>query len=452
MGVRFRRWHVLAGVVAAAVLATGTVLVWPEGADDPPPAAKPARPKPVLKPLRLAPQPLWTTKGLGLTPAPSGVITVGGMMLLRQYLLSITAVDTSNWTVRYTLTMADDLTGRGGEWLGPTDPVPVSGTGLIMKWEDWGDCDSSGMCSSPETDQDGIALVSAADGRTVWEKTVIPSYTERDLDLRPGMHVEVVTDDVVLVSVGAGGSADDHEQPPVRTLAIDARTGATLWESHEPIWPQAIVGDTIVGREQTPNGTKWTVAGADLRTGRRTWTRPGGLDESSVEQLAGDVALLRGKTGKEPPRLVFVDTATGRTITELDHPENFMSSEMSAGPDSHPETVISCDDDGRTLIACAGKDRTSDDKLVAIFRVDKRTITTEAMDYRELDVVDGWQGRVELRGVRGAGYDPTLFTMDSVGNVIDRDLRLPGQLEELTPDRATFVTDRGTAEVYEVLR
>jgi hypothetical protein len=59
-----------------------------------------------------------------------------------------------------------------------------------------------------------------------------------------------------------------------------------------------------------------------------------------------------------------------------------------------------------------------------------------------------WLGRAELLGVRD-GYQRHVFTMDSAGNVIDRDLRLPGRVEELTADRGI---DRGRVEVYEVLR
>lgn len=41
--------------------------------------------------------------------------------------------------------------------------------------------------------------------------------------------------------------------------------------------------------------------------------------------------------------------------------------------------------------------------------------------------------------------------MDSAGNVIDRNLTLPGRLEDLTDDRATFVTDDGEVDVYRVV-
>jgi len=451
MGVRTRRWHVLAGVVTAVVLVAGAVFVWPDGPDGPPPAAKAARPKPVLKPLRLAPKPLWTSQGLELDPSPSAVDVFGGTMLIQQGGLRIAAVDMSNGTVRYTLTMGADLTGRGGTWRGAT--VPVDNAGLIMKWSSQADCGTDGLCEPSEAHRDGLALVSASDGRTVWETTVLPPYPATDVDTRPDMYVEVVTDDVVLVSVGTDGLSEDHQKPPLRTLAIDARTGATLWESQDPLWPKAVAGDTVVGTVPAPDSTEWTVVGADLRTGRRTWTRPGGLDQSSVEQVVGDVALLRGKTGpaSTPDRLVFVDTATGRTITELRHPENFIEYD-------DPEGATSCGHDGGTLIVCAGRDETSDadavaadDDVVAIFRVDSRKLATELVDYGSLHVIDAWHGRAVLSGRLNGDPAPQMFTVDSGGNVIDKDLRLPGRLEELTADRATFITSRGV-EVYEVLR
>jgi hypothetical protein len=80
-------------------------------------------------------------------------------------------------------------------------------------------------------------------------------------------------------------------------------------------------------------------------------------------------------------------------------------------------------------------------------RVDRRSVTTELVDYGDLKVLDAWHGRAQLSGWPH-GDAPLQFTVDSAGNVIDKDLRLPGRLEELTADRATFVTDEGN----EVLR
>jgi hypothetical protein len=226
------------------------------------------------------------------------------------------------------------------------------------------------------------------------------------------------------------------------------------------MWPSAVAGETIMGAVPVPDSPQWTVVGADLHTGRRTWTRPGGFDEATVEQVAGDVALLRGTTGAAsgPDHLAFVDVTTGRTITELDHPEKFVEFDVSTETDQ-VEPVLSCGDDDDTLIACAGRDDPStadevaaDDDLVAVFRVDERTVTTELVDYGNIRVIDGWHGRAELAGSPpGDPYPEKSFTMDSAGNVIDKDLRLPGRLEELTADRATFIT--GTVvEVYEVVR
>ena len=433
MAVRIRRWRLAAGAVAALVLLAGTVVVWPGGPDER---------QPVLTPLRLAPSPLWTSEDLALDPRPTAADVVGGVMLLQQDGLRITAVDTATGKVRFTLGAGDDVTGRGGEWPGSAHRVPVTADGLVMNWHHRADCVSSEECPPSPTDREGLALVSAADGRTRWETTIIPSYPASDTNTRPEVRVDVVTDDVVLVGVGAGGL-------PLRTLAVDARSGRTLWEGQDPMWPRAVAGNTVLGAVPVPGGTQWTVAGADLRTGRRTWTRPGDLDESTVLRTAGDVTLLRGRTGTARERLVFVDGATGRTIIELDHPEDYMTAEMSAGPDAELETVTSCGDDGRTLIVCAGRYGT---RVVALFRVHERTVTTVAVDHPELQVVDAWHGRAELRGGRVKGPADRAFTMDSEGNVVDEDLELPGRLEDLTADRATFVTHQATVEVYEVLR
>jgi hypothetical protein len=441
MGVRVRRWHLLAGAVAVVVLVAGAVLVWPDGPDDPPPpAAKQARPKPVLKPLRLAATPRWTSEGLDITSRVASVDMIGETMVVQDTIAQIHVVDMVTGTVLHVFGLGDDITGRGGERLGD---AAVTTSGLIMSWASRGGCDTNGECD-PAQSANGLALVSPTDGRTVWEKTVSPATDQ--IPPPPHSYTTVVTDDVVLVSVGGAGSVAEPEQPPLRTIALDVRTGATLWESQDPLWPQEVVGDTIVGRIQVAGATTWTVGGADLRTGLRTWSRPADLDESSVEGLAGDVVLLRGRTAGGSDRLVFVDAATGRTITELDDVWHYTS----------------CGDDDLTLIVCAGPDKTSDadkaaadDDQVVLFRVDKRTTTTELVDYGSVVVVGGWSGRAQLSGRLHGNPKPQMFTMDVLGNVIDKDLRAPGGLVRLTADEATFITPdfifAREVEVYEVV-
>lgn len=135
--VRYRRLLVVAGVVAAVV--AGAVFVWPGGPDDPP-AGKSAAPKPVLKPLRLADRPMWTTKG-ALEFDPSNVEVVGGTVLIFQGGQRITAFDGVTGAVRWTLDKGHDLTGRGGEWGGGAADVVLSGdAGLLVGWDYVADC------------------------------------------------------------------------------------------------------------------------------------------------------------------------------------------------------------------------------------------------------------------------------------------------------------------------
>jgi hypothetical protein len=156
------------------------------------------------------------------------------------------------------------------------------------------------------------------------------------------------------------------------------------------------------------------------------------------------VALLRGATDKEPKRerFVFTDAETGRAVTEIKRSANV--------------AVASCGDDGATLIACVTKDTKTYDKKVTIFRVDRRTATTVVLNYSEgVEVNSGWSGRVQLSGVPygHAQDDGRVFTMDSAGNVIDRNLEIPGDVVDVSDDLATIVNaDDGVVEEYPVLK
>jgi outer membrane protein assembly factor BamB len=429
MGVRIGR--VLIGVVAVAVIAAGVVFFWPDG--DPAPAARPSRPKPTLTPLRLADSPLWTGDGV-LEFSASGVSVVDATMLVFQSGARITAIDTASGKQRWAIDRGQDLTGYGGLWLYGVSDLLAGDSGLLMGWQHSANCNDRGLCAEDPRDQEGLALVSTSDGHVVWQTAVIPSYApDVTPDTRPELLLDVMSGHVALVSIGVGMSAFQHNQPPARTMAVDTRTGATLWESQDPMWPREIVGDTVLGEEKA-GASGWAVVALDLRTGKRTWTRPGGFERSEVDEVAGDVALVRGGTASGPERYVVVDAATGRTVTTLAVP------------------VTSCDGDGDTVIACASHDRKTFENKVTIFRVDRRTTTTVTVDYQSnLEVDGGWAGRVQLSGSPPGTLDVRKFTMDSAGNVIDRDLRLPGRLVDLTGDRATFVDDDRGVAVYRVL-
>lgn len=439
MGVRVR---LLIGVAVAVVVAVvlGVVFVWSGGSDDPPPAARQERPKPVLKPLRLDDRPLWTSRGV-VPLSASGVDVLGGTMLVHQIgNESITAVDRGTFGARWTVTRGAEVTGDGGVWLGSSQ---VRGDNLLMKWEYTQDCSDGpnrGVCHESGKDRSGLVLRSAMYGTQKWAATIIPSFPEPvDLDTRPQLVLGAMSDTVALVSIGVGlRSATERNTPPASTIAVDLRTGETLWENKDGMWPLAIAGDTVLGEVRTPGSAKWTVVGADLATGERRWGHGGGLDQVHTVRTAGDVALLAGRTDGEPERdrAVFVDARTGRVRGEVARSANV--------------AVGSCDGDGETVLACVTHDRKTYDTKVTIFRVDRHTATTVDTDYGSTLKIDAaWSGRLQLAGTPRGGGDPREFTMDSAGNVIDPNLDLPGTVVDVSDGRATIVTE-DDVEVYRV--
>jgi hypothetical protein len=439
-----RRLFVVVGV-AAALVAAG-IVVWStrpaETSDD----ARPSRPKPTLHPVRLGDQPIWTTAALNQRSSADWVRT-GSDALLASHGGAVTLVDMVTGTARWTLESRADLTGTGNRVSNDarTSVTPSlvgagADLGVLTGWDYYADCPAGQeMCDNSTGDQQGLALLSGVDGHVVWRTTVIDSYTTTDPE-RPALAIPVVTDDVAVVAVVAN-KFDPYAAPPVRTLAIDVRTGATQWETTGGMWPSMAAGHTLLGRQReipdpTPDDemSAGTVVAADLRSGKEIWRGARGLDRTELMLAADDAVLVRGVTDAAPDVLrhhvLAVDS--GRTVAEFtDLPSGTGRSELT------------CADDDSTLIACSYRDDRHRD-LVAVYRTADRTLTVFPMDFPAY-VEHVFAGRIELSGAqRGT------VTMDAVGNLIDKGLRLPDGLVDLTDERAVFLTDDHGDPVVEV--
>lgn len=425
-------------VVAVAAVVTA-VLAWPDEETTPPRDTATQRPAPTLKPLQLADNPLWT--------APEDVMWAeerDGLMLFGHGDLNLSLYD-ANGAPRWTMEKMHDLGGvaSSATFNGGPDERHLTGHGVLVQYNYTADCQypdnpprSRGVCHSGPDDESGLTLVSTMDGRVVWRTPVLASYPDVPLESRPEITLRVADDRVAIVSVLNGLVHSGYDKGTQLTVAIDTRTGAKLWERADGVWPMWIVGDTVLGVRSArlpaagigddPAGM--TVVATDLATGEQRWERAG----SRLVTVAGDVAMVDDGSS----HFTAVTAVDGKTVGTLENADR----------------MEDCDTDGTALIVCLLPDDGRDKKLTT-FDVAGRRSGTPAAAVSSLDGVRA--ERIFVTG-RRAG-DPTAFrpyTLDSVGNEIDRELDLPGEIVLLTNDRAILSNDEHgdvTTEVYEVL-
>lgn len=439
-------------VVAAAVL---TVLISTGGGSDDPATAAPSKPPPTLEPLRLGDKPLWTSEETVYADV-SHVEVRDEVLLFHHGDSNLTLVDAATGKPRWTIDKLQELAGGdGAQWLrtfgGGQGVHRLVGRGddaaVLVEYHYWADCThppghpgGRGVCHGSPSDETGLALVSGQDGSVVWKTPTIPSYpAEVDYDTRPEQVLRVVDDRVALVSITAGApTSPGYDLGPQRTIAIDMRTGATLWEQSDGGWPSLIVGDTVLSQvskglpgsglsDELPEGT---VVASDLATGQRQWDLSGRFARSRLVLTAGDVALVTGVTERAPaePSVVVLAAGTGRELAGFDDGEHLRS----------------CESDGRSLIACAVREtQTTGDYEIATFQVDDRTIRPTATGRAAVAAVHAvWAERIEVSSRTPDGQESRSYTLDSAGNTIDENL--PGDFVGISGNRAVFLAGAGT--------
>ncbi|GAB3438622.1 outer membrane protein assembly factor BamB family protein [Actinophytocola sediminis] len=243
-------------------------------------------------------------------------------------------------------------------------------------------------------DQPGIARLAGGDG------TVLADFPVRvEAPQTPTTHEVVAANDQFVVSGGRTVTGPRRTQ----VAATDAATGRRLWET-TGIWPQFVVGDTLVaqaGREvgaapEDPDPfADSTVIGLDVTTGKRRWDLATRYPTLKVFAVLGAVAIASQQSSRPDRTARFViDVHSGETIAELG----------DGG---------ACVSDQRRLISCT-TDRS--DELVVFDVADRTTTRVTVPDARQLRAA--WHGYLlfgDNRVVDGTGR---LVTDDLPGSVI----------------------------------
>jgi outer membrane protein assembly factor BamB len=241
-------------------------------------------------------------------------------------------------------------------------------------------------------DEQGLALLSAADGSVLWHTPLRKPMSAEVFELR-------AVDDRVAVTTNRTGD----------TVAVAVRTGKRLW-TRPATDAKAIAGDVVLvqGWEPSPSPTGKLlsqVTALDLSTGAVRWDLTDRYDGS--EALAGgeDTAQVRvGSGGKEAGKLLA--TGDGHELADADGEGRCASA------------------DG--LLACPGADG------VVVRDLATGAVTETGVSASRVDRVQ--DGRFYL------ARDDRVWTIDAEGNVIDK--RLPGELTTITDEMVCFTLTR----------
>lgn len=392
-----RPWRIAVGTtvvvgVAASIVALTAPSESPTAEPPAPTPTEPERPAPVLRPLALAPEPIWTSEDSG---ADEAVVRDGVALVLGQQ--HLTVLDLASGAVRWSLEGGEELDGGAGDssWA-PTGHAPAqlvaTEAGLTVPVE----------YDRPGRDEAGLALLSAEDGEVVWQHETGSAEEVRRV-------LWAADDRVALLSVASEG---------LSTIAVDLGTGEEVWNAPD-VWPAAIVGDAALvvssaesladprGAVRMPDGA---LSARNLVTGEPRWDLGDRFEKSEVTLTAGDVVLVRA--GEED---VLVDAA-GEVLGVLGEQRG-------------------CTTDGSTLIACP-----VDHSGMRVFDLTTREITTATLEgeFASLDSVVA--GRVIM-----VDTDGTFFSADPFGNRIDESL--PTGAAAACDTHVLFHTKRAQAPV-----
>lgn len=387
------------------------------------PVPPPERPRPTLAPLRLAGSPLWTYQGA------RNVELRAGLVLFNHGDQRLLLADAASGTPFWEFAKGHEL-GAGAHY--QESFVPGPGVRHLV-----GSGDSLGVLVEHET---GLARVSAADGRVLWQTSVLGQGGAGGETL----NLRAVDDRIAIVSVTDGPpNRPGYSGVPVRSVALDVGTGTRVWESFDGVWPSLIAGGMVLGQETRglPDQSAvrgladGTVVGLDLVTGARQWDLTDRFSRSSLVLATADVAVVTGVTAVTPDRreTIVIAVDTGEELA------------------SFPVGAVTCRSDKRTLIACVS----DDDPRYALYTYTSgdaavRTAAEGAAHGARLHAV--LAGRIVL-GLQTNGGETRWRTLDAAGNTLDRGFEPPGPVRAATDEYAVFQTGpAGEIGIYRISR
>ncbi|MGD7789347.1 hypothetical protein ACQCX2_13610 [Propionibacteriaceae bacterium Y1700] len=168
-------------------------------------------------------------------------------------------------------------------------------------------------CQKPEsTDEYGIVALSAKDRSHRWETVVIPSVRRTGQRAEETFHVVAATSEVVVINFGGdtihGTDWDTFDDPQVRTIGLDPRTGKEVWSIDDTL-TQLVVGDRVLAKQRRDSGESVPLA-FDL-AGRELWRMPPATVGSWVT-AAGDLGIVQTQAATQ---LINIDDGrTGPTL------------------------------------------------------------------------------------------------------------------------------------------
>lgn len=347
---------------AAVVVVAGAVLVYAFTAGGEPAGAPPT----VTPSPRPAPtlQPLeFAAAASWTTPKGRTKVDLRDDLALVENADHLTVRDAATGAQRWQLPWGAPLPGDGGaQWRPATHDtrsrLVEHGDGLAVLT----------TFASVDGPARGLVLLSAVDARVLWQTELQSAGEYWDL---------IGVDDGIAFVVLQGGE----------TTAISIETGKQVWTRAG--WAVEVVDGTVlaeIGDDPRAPGSPGTVTALHPATGEQRWD----LEAAEILATGGDTVLVRVAADQEPVGKVLA-IGDGRELATV-------------GTDIYPEL---CAGDGSLLACPIGADVVVTDLATGV------VTSTGALVFEVDQVLDG---RIHVsRGGRA-------WTIDGVGNVIDKDL------------------------------
>ncbi|RZS44820.1 putative pyrroloquinoline-quinone binding quinoprotein [Herbihabitans rhizosphaerae] len=354
---------------------------------------------PSLKPLTLAPTPLWTGAVAFPDFHPDSVGLHGDAAVLASQNRLVVA-DLANGRQRWAYKKNEPLRGGAGATFQDyadepvlADPPPPPVVGRDGDWSVLGlyehrFCPWAPDCTPEQrdkTDEFGLAALSGRDGTIRWKFPFVPTRSKRE-----GATV-TLNEQYPLRADDRTAAIGYKRDGVVRMAAVDAATGAKLWET-DAVRPAAIAGDVVLAYRVVPNSDDpGPVVAFDRTTGQQRWEAQGRPLKSPTLQVVNGAVLIPIDDGPQRQHAVVVDTRTGERVADLD-PDGGMLS-------------LNCVGDRETLLACTVM--RPDGDLLTSFRTDERKarVSTKAVPgYQKPE--GAWRGMVFLADIHAKGDKP----------------------------------------------
>ncbi|WP_165401404.1 PQQ-binding-like beta-propeller repeat protein [Herbihabitans rhizosphaerae] len=202
------------------------------------------------------------------------------------------------------------------------------------------------------------------------------------------------------------------------TVAIDIATGKRIWDNIGSI-PYAVASGTVVSLRPTPetaggnlDDQAGAITGVDSATGTQRWDLGARYPKARPIATAGHLVLVHTDYAKyEARRVIVLDARTGTEIADLGE----------APSDA-------CGGDGRTIVACAVRDRSA-----PAYQYDLRSVRADEgrvhISARTVTAgrIDGiWAGRIFLTDFPMGKHPHGTTIVDREGNQLSQKLLMLG--------------------------